>query len=127
MPVYTYTTIDDPLATDGTSASGINDMGQIVGAYRDGSGGHGFLLSGGTYTALNDPLGFDTTALGINASGQIVGSYQADAIHRKGFLYDPSRGIFPPYFTLTPPTARDLIDAHGINAAGLIVGGFDDL
>src|SRR5262245_2685714 len=95
MPVYTYTTIDDPLATLGTVASGINDMGQIVGAYRDGSGGHGFLLSGGTYTALNDPSGFDTTAIGINASGQIVGSYQADAITQKGFLYDPSRGIFP--------------------------------
>ena len=93
MPVYTYTTIDDPSATSqGTTAFGINDAGQIVGS----SGDHGFLLSGGTYTALNDPLGFDTTAFGINASGQIVGSYQADAITRKGFLYDPSRGIFPP-------------------------------
>src|SRR5262245_60090930 len=93
MPIYTYATLDDPSSSTGATVPlGINDAGQIVG----GSGNHGFLLSGGTYTALNDPLGFDTTALGINASGQIVGSYQADGIHRKGFLYDPSRGIFPP-------------------------------
>jgi hypothetical protein len=33
MPVYTSTTIDDPLATGGTWAYGINDIGQIVGYY----------------------------------------------------------------------------------------------
>ncbi len=35
MPVYTYTTLDDPLATTtlGTEAFGINDSGQIVGRY----------------------------------------------------------------------------------------------
>ena len=36
MPVYTYTTIDDPLGTF-TDAFGINDMGQIVGEYFDPS------------------------------------------------------------------------------------------
>ena len=37
MPVYTYTTFDDPLASggDGTHAAGINDTGQIVGTYDD--------------------------------------------------------------------------------------------
>ena len=34
----TYTTLDDPLATNGTFAFGINALGQIVGAYRDASG-----------------------------------------------------------------------------------------
>jgi probable HAF family extracellular repeat protein len=49
MPVYTYTTFDDPLATtNGTIANGINGLGQIVGTYFNASGEHGFLLSGGT-------------------------------------------------------------------------------
>ena len=48
MPVYTYTTLDDPLATNGTQAFGINAMGQIVGYYGNNSGNHGFVLSGGT-------------------------------------------------------------------------------
>jgi hypothetical protein len=50
--------------------------GQIVGSYSNASGGHGFLLSGGTYTTLDDPLATNgTTANGINALGQIVGGY----------------------------------------------------
>ena len=58
MPIYKYTTLDEPLASGGigTNAVGINNAGQIVGEYSDGSGIHGFLLSGGTYTTLNDPL-----------------------------------------------------------------------
>ena len=34
MPVYNFSTLDDPSADGGlTSAFGINDSGQIVGAY----------------------------------------------------------------------------------------------
>jgi uncharacterized membrane protein len=33
MPVYTFTTFDDPSASSYTRAYGINDMGQIVGTY----------------------------------------------------------------------------------------------
>ena len=43
MTTYTYTTLNDPLATGGTVASGINDSGQIVGYYNDSSGAHGFV------------------------------------------------------------------------------------
>jgi hypothetical protein len=54
MPVYTYTTLDDPLGI-GTGASGINDAGQTVGDYSGASNPeHGFLLSGGTYTTIDD-------------------------------------------------------------------------
>lgn len=54
----TYTTLNDPLATNGTAAAGINDFGQIVGVYNNNSGGltHGFLYSNGHYTTLDDPL-----------------------------------------------------------------------
>jgi uncharacterized membrane protein len=75
MPVYTYTTLDDPLASAGnTQAYGINSTGQISGSYSNASGAHGFLYSGGTYTTLDDPLATNgTSAQGINDMGQIVG------------------------------------------------------
>ena len=47
MPIYTYTTFDDPSSPNVTNALGINSAGQIVGYYNNASGFHGFLLSGG--------------------------------------------------------------------------------
>jgi probable HAF family extracellular repeat protein len=71
MPVYTYTTLDDPSATNSTVPQGINASGQIVGYYNNVSGTHGFLLSGGVYTIIDDPLATNgTLAQGINASGR---------------------------------------------------------
>ncbi len=56
MTTYTFSPIDDPLATTGgTDASGINDLGQIVGSYGSFPY-HGFLYSGGTYYAANSDL-----------------------------------------------------------------------
>jgi probable HAF family extracellular repeat protein len=66
---------DTFLTGEGTAAFGINDMGQIVGQFTDSKERlHGFLLSGGTYFTIDDPLGVDVSfASGINGSGQIVG------------------------------------------------------
>ena len=82
---YTFTTLDDPSATAGTYLQGINDAGQIVGYYDDGSGSHGFFYSG-TYSIVgltSTATGEGTngyyssqsvsTAEGINNSGQIAG------------------------------------------------------
>ncbi len=46
MPVYVYTTFDDPLTKIGdTDANGINDAGQIVGSYTDKDGRtHGYIF-----------------------------------------------------------------------------------
>jgi probable HAF family extracellular repeat protein len=81
MPVTIYSTLDDPLATDGTDAFGINAAGQIVGQYQSASGTHGFLYSGGTYTTLDDPSAINgtTKAFGINNMGQVVGWYRDNA------------------------------------------------
>src|SRR5271166_1612497 len=51
-----YTTLDYPGINTQTFPEGINDEGQIVGWYNDRTSDHGFLYSGGIYTALNDPL-----------------------------------------------------------------------
>jgi probable HAF family extracellular repeat protein len=112
-----FITIDAPGASN-TDAYGINDASQIVGSYDTGDGPQGFLLSGGSYTTLNDPSIIDppigsghyTVATGINASGQIVGYYNNTPLTR-GFLYTngnytPINGTF----------------AEGINEAGQIVG-----
>src|SRR5436853_176807 len=87
MPVYTFTTLDDPLGMAAV-AFGINDAGQVVGAYTDANDhAHGFLYSGGTFTTLDDPSATTgTLALGINDAGQIVG-YYTDVSSAHGFLY----------------------------------------
>src|SRR5262249_31951089 len=118
MPVYNYTTIDDPLATHGTTAYAINS-GRIIGTYADTTFSlqHGFLLSGGVYTTINDPGALITLAQGINDNGQIVGSFDGE----HGFLL--SFGVFT---TLDHPLATGGTEASGINDAGEIVGHYFD-
>src|SRR5262249_59538781 len=101
MPINIFTTFDDPLATEDTQAFGINDAGQIVGDYADASGAHGFLLSGGVFTTIDEPLanGNSTSAKAINNLGQIVGAYN-DATGFHGFLLNGN--IFP---TIADPSA----------------------
>jgi uncharacterized membrane protein len=71
-----------------TIAAGINDAGAIAGAFTDTSGnGHGFYISGGTYTQLDNPNGTDTAAFGLNNVGQIVGSYVDANGVTQGFIY----------------------------------------
>jgi probable HAF family extracellular repeat protein len=125
-----YTTLDDPLAVitngsgtaNGTAALGLNDKGQIVGYYYDGSGNaHGFRYSHGFYTTLDDPSGVDGTfATGINDKGQIVGYYYDNLHNQHGFLY--SGGIY----TLDDPLGTKGTYATGINDKSQIVGYYID-
>jgi len=131
MPIYAYTTLDDPLGPLGTSAQGINTSGQIAGYYLDSSNSsHGFLYSGGTYTTLDDPLANavagGTAANGINGAGQIIGYYRDATFKYHGFLY--SGGASGTYTTLPDdPSAGPLgIVPYGINASGQIVGYYFD-
>ena len=124
MTNYSYTTINDPSGSF-TSAQKLNNLGQFVGGYNDGSGDHGFLYSGGSYTTLDDPLATGNTpafgitgtlAYGINDNGDIVGHYNADgSVH--GFLYSGGS-----YTTLDDPFGTNGTLACGINDKGQIVG-----
>ena len=101
MPIYPFTTLNAPFATDGTLAHGINGSGQVVGQYSNNTGNHSFLYSGGTYTTIDDPLATQGTfAISINAAGQIVGAY-FDASGGHGFLRNRN-GTFT---TLNDPLA----------------------
>src|SRR5437879_3193506 len=94
MPVYIFTTFDDPAATIGTFGNAINDTGQIVGNITNVGSQHGFLLSGGTYIAIDDPSATNqTVAQGINDAGQIVGWY-SDNNGDHGFLL--ANGLYSP-------------------------------
>lgn len=82
----------------GTYVYGINNLGDVVGYYEDAgqSGGVGgaFVKSGGVYTRIQNPDGFNgssTQAWGINDLGQIVGYYSpaSDPNAVYGFLATP--------------------------------------
>ena len=81
---YKYTQIDVPGATS-TTASGINDAGQIVGNVDND---RAFIYFDGSFTKLVAPGAFldQTAAWGINDAGQIVGSFLDSTPHRHGFL-----------------------------------------
>jgi probable HAF family extracellular repeat protein len=90
MTTYTFSDVGDP---NGNSvASGINDLGQIVGYYSDSSGAtHGFLYSSGIYTTLNEPFGTSGTfAYGINDAGQVLGQYIDGTDNLQTFIFYPS-------------------------------------
>jgi autotransporter-associated beta strand protein/probable HAF family extracellular repeat protein len=99
--------------------NGINNSGQIVGIYLNGSG---FLYSGGSagnYTRLQEPSASgDTIARGINNAGEIVGTYfnaSVQGTQTHGFLY--SGGNFT---SIDVEANRTFIT--GINDSGQIVG-----
>ncbi|TMK19695.1 MAG: hypothetical protein E6G75_05815, partial [Alphaproteobacteria bacterium] len=110
MPVQTFTSLNDPLAIQGTQAVGINAAGDIVGFYATATSINGFLLSGGAYTTIVDPLDTKhlTQPLGINTAGQIVGRYDT-ASGDHGFLL--SGGT---YTTIDDPSATNGTQAAAI-------------
>ncbi len=62
----------------------INNLGQVLGAYRDAAGFlHGFLVTDGEAAAINVPGAVETLPTGINDLGQIAGVYTdaGDGVH----------------------------------------------
>jgi probable HAF family extracellular repeat protein len=120
---FEYISIDYPGAYS-TTASGINDRGQIVGYYtvevtpppNPVNRTHGFVYYKGAFTTLDYPGALDTWASAINDNGQIVGRYVDSASKTHGFFYD--KGVFS---SLDYPGAF-ITDARGINNRGQIIG-----
>lgn len=86
-----FVTLDEPnAAPEGTNADGINDKGEIVGAYIDPAGVvHGFLEADSNFTTVDFPGADATTCQGINNAGQIVGNYIAGTV-LAGFRATPT-------------------------------------
>jgi probable HAF family extracellular repeat protein len=127
----TYTQIDDPdvgprdppvIGTTATNAEGINNEGEIVGAYSGtpSNPGNGFLLADGVFTTIDVPGAPTTQANGINDAGQIVGTYYDSSGVAHGFLY--SGGVF---MTIDIAGAENTY-LQGINDSDQIVGFYQD-
>jgi len=103
-----------------TRPLGINNIGWIVGDFRDSSNRrHGFVYDGRSFTQLDYPSAASTLAYKINAKGQIAGFYFDTAGFPHGFTY--VSGDFTP---ISFPGSTDTI-ARGINSLGDIVGLYD--
>jgi uncharacterized membrane protein len=106
-----------------TSATGINNSGQIVGYYvGSDQADHGFFLIGGIFTGVDFPGGNNTHPTGINNAGQIVGAFSRRGVTPgdHGFLI--SGGNFN---QIDVPEAT-LTQAFGINNGGQVVGLYVD-
>lgn len=106
----------------GTFGQGINNNGQVVGAYFDFFGfGHGFLLSNASFTMVDNPLGTNGSfATGINDSGHIVGYYRDRDDLAHGFVY--KNGIFD---AIDLTGAREVF-AYDNNNADQVAGSYID-
>lgn len=95
-----FTTLDDPLATNGTFATGVSGT-TVIGAYNVGAQTLGFVYDGSHYSTLNDPLAATgTVPFGIDEH-TIVGGYTDRATgYNRGFIYDGSS-----YLTFDVPSA----------------------
>src|SRR5260370_23493365 len=119
---FTFTSLDFPGAT-GTNARGINNHGEIVGAYQIVPPRHAMLIKDGQYIPLAP-----TTVLGTNRSeafkssdrGDVVGQYIGDDGFLHGFLLNKKGALT----TLDFPGASDTY-AYGINESTTVVGYWD--
>lgn len=115
------TTIDVPGSLMTLSARGINDRGQIVGAYSDALGTlHGYLLNKGEFTTIDYPGSQATVVDRINNIGQMVGTF-ADSGGLHAFLLDD--GVFTAF---DAPGSSGFTHAYGLNDRGDVVGTYSD-
>jgi uncharacterized membrane protein len=120
---FTYTSLDDP-AGNLTTARGISNRGDIVGAYRVTPPRHALLISNGQFLPLAPMslLAADySEAFKINNRGDVVGSYIGDDGFFHGFLL--RKGVLT---TLDFPGASQT-ELYGINDSGVVVGEWDIL
>ena len=121
---FQFQTLAYPGVSD-TLASGISDLGQIVGVYGDRQLFYNsFSLStNGVYSQTSIPGAYLTYAYGINDSGVTVGQYEDGS---SGSLYGYVQYSNGSYVTINPPGAVDQTFLAGINNLGQAVGAYLD-
>lgn len=106
-----------------TQAIDINNVGDIVGVYRDAFGvQHGFLLEKDNFTTIDFPGAVRTNARGINEQGDIVGIYLDANNFWHGFLLEKDNFTAIDFL----PGATQTF-ANGISNQGHIVGNYRGL
>jgi len=107
-----------------TEAHDINNSGQIVGEFADGTGLHGFVRNADgsftTFDAADADVGAQrgsTSARGINDAGQIVGDFLDAGFNSHGFV----RTVDGAISSIDVPGASQIFYS-GIDSSGTIVG-----
>jgi hypothetical protein len=122
IATMTYTTIDDPNATPGTtSATAINNSGEIAGSAMNPATGttEGFLDVGGTFTFVNVPGSASTILLGLNNTGEAVGFDMNAAGAMFGIICNTTTLACTQY---SDPMGVGTTVFNGVNDVGKIVG-----
>ena len=113
--------IDFPGAT-ATIPGGMNEKGEIAGAYRDSIGTHGFLFRNGEFSTADFPGATLTAALDINDQGKIAGFYQDADSNVHGYILDKTG------FATIDDTAQSnpSTQLFAINSRNAVAGVFAD-
>lgn len=116
-----------------TTATGINNAGDISGFYVDGNDvTHGFLDIGGIFTSFDNPFGagVSTSFLGLNNNGEVVGSYVDATGTTDGLTYNYLTNTWSTVNDpLASPNAAFLVTGttiNGVNDLGQLVGFYSD-
>jgi hypothetical protein len=117
---YIFTTLNDPNATNGTFASGINDAGLVVGHYVVGFANQGFLYQNGQFTTVQ-VNGGPATLTSINNANTVAGFY-SDSMGTHGFTLTSGNVLT----TIDDPNAVHGTEVTGINGKGDVVGFYFD-
>ncbi len=121
-----FTAIKIPGAVS-TTATGINNNGDIVGFATDASKTtSSWLLHAGHLTTYQFPGGSGTQAFGINTKDQIVGSYLDGSGVMHGFVLSSPLGPVSHWQSIDDPNGIGSTVVNGINAAGDLVGFYTD-
>lgn len=108
-----FTDVPGPKGAIASSASAINDAGDIVGDYVDSNSvTHGFLLKGGKYTTLDPPGSRGTVATGVDKKDNVVMYWANSAGTFSSSLYNGKT-----YKTINVPNEASSI-ATDINTGG---------
>src|SRR5689334_5741861 len=98
MVTYAFSPLTYP-GSVGTTGWAINDSGQVVGGYSDGTTGLAFLYSDGQYSTLGLTDWISSSAFGISNNGSVFGGYYDGSISAD-FVYSNGN-----YVTLADPYA----------------------
>ncbi len=104
-------------------ATGINNLGDIVGWATDASNNtFGWIMKNGHVSTYQYPGGSDTMAFGVNDHDEIVGTYLDGSGVQHGFTLKDPLGPVSHWQTVDDPNGVGDTFVNGVNDAGDLVG-----